>query len=255
MRREEGPENGPQGEAQPATKAGGRVRRWLLLAVLIVVSLGIGVGIYVISPYLGQFVKYGYAGAFLVTLICSATIFFPTPGFIIVFAMVVSPAFSWPLVALMAGLGGGLGESTAYLAGYGGNVIIAPEQWRRYRRAEEWTRRYGGFAVFLFSLAPFLPFDLAGIVAGGMRYPYWRFLSATLAGRIIRSFSESYLVYIGWRMLPGFGHFLSTLDWWGWLLVVGGIVVIVVGVVALVLWRRHVGARNAMTDLQGGGKH
>lgn len=209
--------------------------RWLLLGALVVVSLGIAFTIYWFSPRLAEFARYGYLGAFLITLICSATIFFPTPGFIVVFAMVVSPAFSWPLVALAAAVGGGLGESTAYLAGYGGNVIVVPEQWERYRRAEEWTRRYGGVAVFLFSLAPFLPFDLAGIVAGAMRYPFWKFLVATLSGRLIRSFSECYLIYLGWLALPAVGRFLGALDWWAWVLMVTGIVVIAAGVAALVV--------------------
>lgn len=223
-----------------------------MLVVLVVVSLGIGYAIFALSPRLGEFVKYGYLGAFLVTLICSATIFFPTPGFIVVFAMVVSPAFSWPLVALAAGVGGGLGESTAYLAGFGGNVIVAPTEWKRYKRAEEWTRRYGGVAVFLFSLAPFLPFDLAGIAAGAMRYPFWRFLVATLAGRLIRSFSECYLVYLGWSMLPGVGRFLAALGWWAWVVISAGAVAIIAAVVGVLWWRRRARARQRLIDSEGG---
>ncbi|MFW6126368.1 MAG: YqaA family protein, partial [Chloroflexota bacterium] len=217
----------------------GSVGRWLLLGLLVAVSVGIGVSLYLFAPSLSAFARYGYLGAFLVTLVCSASIFFPTPGFIIVFAMVVSPAFSWPLVALAAGVGGGLGEATAYLLGYGGNVIVVPEKWERYRRAEAWTRRYGAVAVFVFSLAPFLPFDLAGIVAGATRYPFWKFLLATLAGRLIRSFSESYVVYLGWSVLPAVGRFLVDLGWWGWLLVVVGGLATVAGVVAGVWWVRR----------------
>ncbi len=98
---------------EPGATAGfwslGRAGRWILLAVLVVVSLGIGLGIYIFSPHVAELAKYGYLGAFLLTLVCSATILFPTPGFIVIFAMVVSPAFSWALVALAAGVGGGLG--------------------------------------------------------------------------------------------------------------------------------------------------
>lgn len=244
----------PEKGTNAAEAGGGRARRpigrWILVGILLVASLAIGYAIFAFFPRFAELAKYGYLGVFLLTFICSATIFFPTPGFIIVFAMVMSPAFSWPLVALAAAVGGGLGESSAYIAGYGGNVIIVPEQWKRYRRAEDWTRRYGGVAVFVFSLAPFLPFDLAGIVAGAMRYPFWKFLMATLAGRLIRSFSECYLVYLGWVTWPTLRDFLATLDWWGWLLAGLGAAVIVGGVVALVWWRRRVASRRRLADPQ-----
>ncbi len=217
----------------------GRVWKWVLLIVIIVVSLAIGFSVYIFSPHFVQLAKYGYLGAFLLTLVCSATILFPTPGFIIIFAMVVSPAFSWPLVALAAGVGGGLGESTAYLAGYGGNVIIAPEQSKRYNRAAEWTRRYGGIAIFLFSLAPFLPFDLAGLAAGAMRYPFWKFLVATLAGRLLRSFIECYLFYLGWGIWPDVWAFVSTLSWWAWVIFGLCAVVIIGGIIAAIWWRKR----------------
>ena len=247
---EQEPENGANLAAEGKRRAKRPIGRWVLLAVLVGASLAIGYTIYAFFPRFAELAKYGYLGVFLLTLICSATIFFPTPGFIIVFAMVVSPAFSWPLVALAAGVGGGLGESSAYIAGYGGNVIIVPEQWKRYRRAEDWTRHYGGIAIFVFSLAPFLPFDLAGIVAGAMRYPFWKFLLATLAGRLVRSFSECYLVYLGWLTWPTLRDFLMSLDWWGWLIVGLIALVIVGGVVALVWWRKRVTARRKLVDLQ-----
>jgi len=250
FRQGQDPENGANLVGAGEHRSKRPIGRWVLLGILLVASLVIGYTIYAFFPRFAELTNYGYLGVFLLTLICSATIFFPTPGFIIVFAMVVSPAFSWPLVALAAAVGGGLGESTAYIAGYGGNVIIVPEQWKRYRRWEDWTRHYGGIAIFVFSLAPFLPFDLAGIVAGAMRYPFWKFLLATLAGRLVRSFSECYLVYLGWITWPTVREFLATLDWWGWLL--GGLfaVAVVGGVVAIVWWRKRVSSRRKLADLQ-----
>ena len=239
FRRKRDTEEGLEPDATAGFGPRRRAGRWILLAVLVVVSLGIGLGIYIFSPHVAELAKYGYLGAFLLTLVCSATILFPTPGFIVIFAMVVSPAFSWPLVALAAGAGGGLGESTAYFAGYGGNVIIAPEQWKKYRRAEEWTRRYGGIAIFLFSLAPFLPFDVAGLAAGAMRYPFWKFLTATLAGRLIRSFVECYLFYLGWLIWPVFCGFVGTLAWWGWVIIGLCAVAIIGGIIVAIWWRKR----------------
>ncbi len=240
FRQKRNTEEGLEPDAAAESRPLGRVKRWGMLAVLIAVSIAIGASIYVFVPqFSGRFVNYGYLGAFLLTLVCSATILFPTPGFIVIFAMVVNPVFSWPLVALAAGVGGGLGESTAYFVGYGGDVIIAPEQSKRYKRAMEWTRRYGGVGIFLFSLAPFLPFDLAGLAAGAMRYPFWKFLTATLAGRLIRAFTECYLVYLGWGIWSSVLEFLSTLAWWVWVIVALGVVAITVGIIVAIWWRKR----------------
>lgn len=240
FRRKRNTEEGLKPDATAESRPLGRVKRWGMLAVLIAVSLAIGVSIYIFAPkFSGGLEHYGYLGAFLLTLICSATILFPTPGFIVIFAMVVNPVFSWPLVALAAAVGGGLGESTAYFAGYGGNVIIAPEKSKRYKRAMEWTRRYGGVGIFLFSLAPFLPFDLAGLAAGAMRYPFWKFLTATLAGRLIRSFTECYLVYLGWGIWSSVLEFLSTLAWWVWVIVALCAIAIMGGIIVAIWWRKR----------------
>lgn len=239
FRRKRNTEEGLEPDTTAESGPRRRVGRWVLLAVLIAVSLAIGISILRFSPEPGELDKYGYLGAFLLTLICSATILFPTPGFIVIFAMVVNPVFSWPLVALAAAVGGGLGESTAYFAGYGGKVIIAPEKSKRYKRAMEWTRRYGGITIFLFSLAPFLPFDLAGLAAGAMRYPFWKFLTATLAGRLIRSFVECYLFYLGWRIWPAFSGFLGTLAWWGWVIIGICTMTIIGGIIVAIWWRKR----------------
>ena len=60
-------------------------------------------------------------------------------------------------------------------------------------------KRYGSGTIFVFALAPFLPFDLAGIAAGTLRFPFWKFFAATFAGRMLRAFIEVYLV---WAIFP-----------------------------------------------------
>ncbi len=44
--------------------------------------------------------------------------------------------------------------------------------------------KWGAIAIFFFSLVP-LVFDLAGIVAGALRVPLWKFLLACWLGRTI----------------------------------------------------------------------
>ncbi len=145
---------------------------------------------------LERLLPYGYLGIFLISLISSLTVIFPIPAeAIIVSAAAVMNPF-W--VALLASIGGSIGEATAYFVGYGGRFVIKPEYSEKYKKAEEWMRKYGFWALFIFALAPFLIFDLVGIVAGIFRYPLWKFFLACWLGRIIRALL---LCYIGGGLL------------------------------------------------------
>ena len=48
-------------------------------------------------------------------------------------------------------------------------------------------RRRGGITVFVLSAIPNPFFDLAGIVAGTLRYPLWRFLLFCWMGKVIKT--------------------------------------------------------------------
>jgi len=210
-------------------------KRWLLLAFIVALIALLCYTILRLYNYFEGFEQYGYLGAFLVALISSTTIIFPIPGIVAILAIAANPALNWALVALAAAIGGGLGEFTAYLAGYGGVVVIAPEQSTWYKRAENWMRRYGSATIFTFSLT-WLPFDIVGIAAGALRFPFWKFLLATLAGRLPRSLLECYLAYLGWGILSG-PAWWSSLAWWSWVIIGVGMAVIIVGVI--ILWRRR----------------
>jgi membrane protein YqaA with SNARE-associated domain len=212
------------------TKLSGTKRR-LLVAVIVTLIILLSYAVFRLSLHLEGFEQYGYLGAFLVAFISSITIIFPIPGIIVIVAIAVNPDFNWALVAVAAALGGALGESTAYLAGYGGVVVIAPEQSIWYKRAENWMRRYGSATIFAFSLT-WLPFDIVGIAAGALRFPFWKFLMATIAGRLPRTLLECYLAYLGWGILSRV-EWWSGWAWWSWVIIgvclavsIGGIVLI-----------------------------
>ena len=204
-------------------------KRWLLLAGIVVLVALLCYAIFRLTPYFEGFEQYGYLGAFLVAFVSSITIFFPIPGIVAIIAIAANPAFNWALVALAAGIGGGLGEFTAYLAGYGGAAIITPEQSRWYKTAENWMKRYGSTTIFIFSLT-WLPFDIVGIAAGALRYPFWKFLLATLAGRLPRTLLECYLAYLGWEIL-------GEMAWWTWV-IIGVCIAVIIGAV-IIIWRRR----------------
>ena len=214
-------------------------KRWLLLAVFAILIALICYGVYLLYGYFGEFKEYKYLGAFLVGLITSITVIFPIPGIAAIVAIALDPSLNWALVALAAAVGGSIGESTAYLAGYGGTAVIAPEHSTWYKRAENWMGRYGSATIFIFSIT-WLPFDIVGIAAGALRFPFWKFLLATLAGRLPRSLLECYLAIKGWEILSELGWWRG-LVWWSWVIIGVGVAVIIVGII--IIWKGRRGRR------------
>lgn len=146
---------------------------------------------------LKEFAVLAYVIVFGATFLSSSTIIFPAPGV----AIVIAAASTWnpAIVALVASIGGSLGELTAYYAGYLGKKIIIGEHRVGYYWAESWMNRYGVWAVLIFALIPMLLFDLVGLVAGALRMPVWKFLMACWGGRLPRSFVEA---YVGAGIIP-----------------------------------------------------
>lgn len=216
--------------------------RWLLGAAIFILVAIICYAVYRLWPSMEGFQEYGYLGAFLVALITGSTVIFPLPGFAIIAVIAANPDLNWALVALAAAIGGGLGESTAYLAGYAGAVFISPKQSKLYRIAESWMKRYGTATIFLFSLTP-LPFDIAGIAAGAVRFPYWKFLMATIAGRLPKTFIGVYVIHKGWQLVPRYWDTWwdtwTGMPWWGWIIIGVSIAAVIVSAIMLwLLWRR-----------------
>ncbi len=132
---------------------------------------------------------YGYPGLFLVNLLASATLILPVPGLALAFA--VGSSLNPLLVGLATGAGSALGELTGYMAGYSGRGVI--ENQERYAQVQRWMARFGLWIIFVLSIIPNPAFDIAGIAAGAMRMPVWKFLLASLAGKTIKAALIAYL--------------------------------------------------------------
>jgi uncharacterized membrane protein YdjX (TVP38/TMEM64 family) len=146
----------------------------LALVVTLTVILLLNRGI------VAQFKGYGYLGVFLISIVSSATIVIPIPGMVVVAALgaVLNP---W-LIGLVSAIGATIGETTGYLLGYGGRAAI--KDTATYERMVTWMRRWGGWTIFILALIPNPVFDIAGIVAGVLKYPLWRYYLFGGMGRI-----------------------------------------------------------------------
>lgn len=167
------------GAERPRSFWTGRLFRFLVVAGVLALSASI----YVFRDRFAELAAVGYPGIFLVSLLGNATIILPAPSLALVFAM--GSALSPLGVGLAAGLGEALGELTGYAAGFGGRAAI--EEGRTYRRLVAWMQRAGGPTIFVLSVIPNPIFDLAGLAAGTLRYPVWRFLLFCWLGKTIKT--------------------------------------------------------------------
>lgn len=131
-----------------------------------------------------RFGRWGYVGAFVISLIASATIILPAPGIVVIIAM--SAALDPILLGIVAGVGSAIGELTGYAAGRGGRALIPAERSRQFEQLTVLTQRYGVLALGGLAALPFPLFDFAGIVAGALRMRVVRFLLAVAVGKSIK---------------------------------------------------------------------
>ncbi|MBL7118570.1 DedA family protein [Candidatus Bathyarchaeota archaeon] len=133
--------------------------------------------------------EYGYFGIFLVQLISSASIFFPVPGYVVVF--VAGAKLNAFRAAVASGFGSAIGELSGYILGLGGKKLIGDRS--ELEAARRIFSRYGAGAIFLFAATP-LPFDLAGIVCGTLKVDLRLFFFMTFIGKVTLSLL---MVYTG----------------------------------------------------------
>jgi membrane protein YqaA with SNARE-associated domain len=169
----------------------------LTLLAVIIISVGIFCFYRRYPERLNELRAFGYLGVFLISLIFNATVILPAGTFVAVStlgAMLPLPV----VVGLVAGVGAAFGEMTGYLAGYSGRHVF--ERSRTYSRVEDWVRRWGTLTIFFMSVAPIV-FDLAGLAAGMLRFPWWKFLLACWLGRTVLYILIALASAWSWRIL------------------------------------------------------
>lgn len=187
------------GSQKPEKKA--FLKKKLLPYLVLVVVLGITIGLfYFYQHYPGRIVQltaYGYLGAFIISLIFNATVILPAGNIVVLFALGATMPSAF-LVGVAGGAGAAVGEISGYLAGYSGRGLV--EKIGLYDRVEGMVKKWGSLTIFLLALFP-LVFDLAGIAAGALRFPFWKFLLLCWLGRTILYVTVIVLAVMGLRIL------------------------------------------------------
>ena len=166
---------------RPARFTPAQLKLLRVLALLFVIGLSVLIVLY--GNRLAGLEAYGYPGLFVLNLLASATLILPAPG--LALALAAGATLNPYLVGLAVGTGSALGELTGYIAGASGRGMVEGDA--QYPRVRGWMEKRGLWVIFVLSIVPNPIFDVAGIVAGAMRIPVWKFLSVAWVGKVIKS--------------------------------------------------------------------
>src|SRR3990172_44728 len=86
----------------------GRLRGSLILLLTILLAVVITVVLFLFRDKVAKLGEYGYLGAFLISLVSSATVIVPVPGIVVLIALVAPPASLNPVLVGLAGSTGGV---------------------------------------------------------------------------------------------------------------------------------------------------
>ncbi len=184
---------------EESVKKGLGWREKALAAASISFVVLLSVSLFIFRERVSALGNYGYLGAFLVSLVANATIILPVPGVIVLFALGAS--FNPVFIGLAAGAGGGIGELSGYLAGFGGHFIIRNQG--IYDRIARWMRRWGMLMILVLAAFPVFPMDVVGLAAGAARFPLWKFLIAVCIGKSILYTIVAFAGSLGWEAIRG----------------------------------------------------
>jgi uncharacterized membrane protein YdjX (TVP38/TMEM64 family) len=164
-------------------------RQATILRVLVLVFvLGLMVLLFLFRDQVKHLQEYGYLGIFLISIVANATVLIPLPG--VFFTTTMGAIFNPFWVAIAAGSGSALGELSGYLIGFSGQTVVERTVW--HERVEGWMGKYGDVTILLLAFIPNPLFDMAGMTAGALKMPIYRFLFWTWIGKILKMMMFAY---------------------------------------------------------------
>ncbi|RLE75242.1 MAG: hypothetical protein DRJ56_06055, partial [Thermoprotei archaeon] len=135
--------------------------------------------------------KWGYLGAFVVSVLGNLLPFMPVPYLAAIFLTAANfPGIDPTLLGVVSGLGGGVGKLVVYMMGRGAaSVARLPEE--RMRALKRLLGSYGAVAAFILAATP-SPDDVVMIPLGMIRYDVVKFFAAVTCGKVIISLLTAY---------------------------------------------------------------
>ena len=181
----------------PETEEEHRQRRRVVLViqlVTLVAVLGVSVAAIPLADDLMRNQTEGYLALFVAAVLSGALFMLPGFGWAAIGAFAI--AFeNWWLPAIIGTTGQVIGEMYSYFLGYTGSRWI--QRNRRYFRIQGFLRIHGFVTILVLAATPNPIFDIAGAVAGAVRFGWQRFIVASWLGRLAKNVAISALAILG----------------------------------------------------------
>lgn len=137
--------------------------------------------------------KYGYFGAFFISVFGNFSIIFPVPYSLAIFAL-GGLGLDPILLGVFSGLGACIGEFSAYFLGRGISILKLEQKYgERFKKIKKMVKEYGFTTILIFAATP-LPDDLVMIPLGIISYNISLALIAAFLGKVVLC---SFLAYAG----------------------------------------------------------
>ncbi len=155
-------------------------KQLLISGLVILVVILISVVMIVFQDRVKALQGWGYVGLFMVGFFASAAMFAPVPGLVVLAASakVMDPFLAGMVFAVAASFG----ELSGYLVGVSGHSVVEKTKW--HERVERWMKKYGGFTIAILGFIPNVLIDVAGLVAGALKMPWYHFLFFVFLGKV-----------------------------------------------------------------------
>jgi membrane protein YqaA with SNARE-associated domain len=182
-------------------KAKGSARGAYILGIFgIITTILMALAVVYFGKEVQQLQRYGYLGAFLISILGGATIIIPVPMLAVVFALGGVMEYPW-LVGISAALGELIGALTIYMTGHGAGKALHSSKHGRiqaaYERMLNLMERRGSITLFIVAsvVNPF--FYPTALAAGALRFGLKKYIPIVLAGKLIKCMTVVYAGYWG----------------------------------------------------------
>ena len=175
-------------EESPAKKGLSKKALNIIRVVVMLAVVALTIVLLIYRDQIQVLQAYGYPGIFLFSILANATVLVPIPG--VIFTSAMGAVFNPFWVAIAAGAGAALGELSGYLAGFSGQAVV--ENAKRYDQVVHWMEKYGDITILVLAFIPNPLFDLAGMTAGILKMPVWKFLIYCVIGKVLKMMMFAY---------------------------------------------------------------
>jgi len=148
----------------------------ILFGVIIVASLSLLI-LYGNLLNIGSLTNYGLIGVFLAALFSHLTVI--ARGLFIPVFLALTELYNPLILGLAAGLGGAIGELTAYYWGLGIKEALTSS---KLSNIPKWVENYGLIVILFFAASP-LPDTPIILLAGSLSFPLWKMLLVQIIGK------------------------------------------------------------------------